>query len=339
MKNACIHPAYLRKLVTRFVADGHDPDVLLAQAKFSWESLQHRESMLSLDQARSVLIACQEVAQSPTLGIEEGRAVQMADHGLLGWLMSSAANLREAMQALNKFSSLRTGIWTDLLLFDDKGAWIVVEPAFPLGDVKALLLDHFAGVMSRIFASISNGPLDLVRYEVPWAPPAWRNAYHAVAGTVVFNAERPAFWLPDEMLDKPNPIASRLDFREAWELCETKLKLVNETKTLGAKLRHLLERTDTDWTDKVALAARVGVSPTTLFRYLRREGVTFSQVKDEVRQKRALWYLEYSTLSIAEIACTLGYATESNFSRAFRRWMGMAPFVYRKIKQHRSAAE
>lgn len=191
--------------------------------------------MLSLEQARLMLVACQQAAGSPTLGIEAGRSVQLADHGPLGWLMSTAATLREALHALNRFISLRTGVWTEVLVFDDQGAWVIVEPAFPLGDVKALLLDYFAGVMSRIIATISNGPLDSVRFEVPWAAPSWCDAYHDVAGTVVFNAKRAAFWLPDELLDKPNPTASRLDFREAWELCEAKLSLVNGAKTLTAK--------------------------------------------------------------------------------------------------------
>lgn len=332
MRSACFHPVYLRKLVARLAAEGHDPETLLAATKFSWDSLQSRESMLSFDQTRQIVLACQNAAGRPTLGLEQGRSIQLADHGMLGWLMSVAANLREALQALDRFSSLRTGVWNDLMVMDDKGAWIVVEPAFPLSDVKAFLLDHFAGVMARLFATISNETLDQVRFEVPWAPPAWRNAYHAVAGTVVFNAERAAFWLPNELLDKANPGASRLDFREAWQLCEAKIELVNQTKTLGGKLRYLLERTDVDWEDKASIAARVGVSTSTLFRYLRQEGTSFLAVKEEVRRRRAEWYLEYSMLPVGEIANRLGYNSESNFSRAFRRWTGMAPLEYRKGK-------
>ena len=45
---------------------------------------------------------------------------------------------------------------------------------------------------------------------------------------------------------------------------------------------------------------------------------------------RALRYLARDGLSVKEVAYNLGFNDASNFSRAFRRWEGVTPKVYRQ---------
>ena len=40
-------------------------------------------------------------------------------------------------------------------------------------------------------------------------------------------------------------------------------------------------------------------------------------------------YLERQELSLDEVAFSLGYAEQSSFGRAFKRWTGMTPQNYR----------
>ncbi|MBB5223430.1 AraC-like DNA-binding protein [Amaricoccus macauensis] len=77
------------------------------------------------------------------------------------------------------------------------------------------------------------------------------------------------------------------------------------------------------------MAEAIGVSERTLARKLSAEGTSFSQVLDEIRRYMAMSYLDDPAFSLAQIAFLLGYADQSAFSNAFRRWTGQSPSRFR----------
>ncbi|EIM24413.1 helix-turn-helix domain-containing protein [Microvirga lotononidis] len=66
-----------------------------------------------------------------------------------------------------------------------------------------------------------------------------------------------------------------------------------------------------------------------LHRHLKAEGSSFRQVTNEVRCEIACWLLARSDLPVSHIAEVLNYAEISAFSRAFHRWTGQSPSVWR----------
>ena len=77
-------------------------------------------------------------------------------------------------------------------------------------------------------------------------------------------------------------------------------------------------------------ADAVGMSVRTLQRRLLHVGLTYSHLLDEVRFETACHLLERSETSLAEIAAALGYGDPANFTRAFLRWTGKTPSVFRR---------
>lgn len=63
----------------------------------------------------------------------------------------------------------------------------------------------------------------------------------------------------------------------------------------------------------------------TLQRRLTQAGLLFEEVVEAVRRERAEELLSESRLSMAQIAQQLGFAEQSSFSRACRRWFGVTP--------------
>ena len=66
-----------------------------------------------------------------------------------------------------------------------------------------------------------------------------------------------------------------------------------------------------------------------LQRKLREQGLSFTQLLDQIRQDLALQHLGQQNLNISELAPLLGYSETSAFSRAFRRWFGVSPRQWR----------
>ena len=58
---------------------------------------------------------------------------------------------------------------------------------------------------------------------------------------------------------------------------------------------------------------------------------------EQVRKDKALRYVADDQYALGEIAFLLGFSELSAFSRAFKRWTGMAPAQYRARHQKASA--
>lgn len=73
------------------------------------------------------------------------------------------------------------------------------------------------------------------------------------------------------------------------------------------------------------VARELGVSVRALQRGLAEHATSFSQIVDDTRIATAQALLADRSLSIAEIALMLGFAEQSAFSRAYKRWTGTPP--------------
>lgn len=78
------------------------------------------------------------------------------------------------------------------------------------------------------------------------------------------------------------------------------------------------------------VARLLGQHPRSLQMALQRQGQTFRGLLDQVRYAEARQQLSLSAQSITDLALHLGYADETAFSRAFKRWSGVAPRHWRK---------
>jgi AraC-like DNA-binding protein len=78
------------------------------------------------------------------------------------------------------------------------------------------------------------------------------------------------------------------------------------------------------------ICKRIGVSRRTLARRLAEEGVTYSDVVNDLRLSLGQHYLQEPERPIAEVAWLLGYGETSAFDRAFRRWTGRTPREIRR---------
>ena len=77
------------------------------------------------------------------------------------------------------------------------------------------------------------------------------------------------------------------------------------------------------------VAKALGIGARTLQRRLADHDVGFSGVLESTRRRLAEGYLADPERSLAEIAYLLGYDEHASFHRAFRRWHGTTPKVYR----------
>jgi AraC-like DNA-binding protein len=77
-------------------------------------------------------------------------------------------------------------------------------------------------------------------------------------------------------------------------------------------------------------ATRLGLRARTLQRHLQSQGISYREIVDTVRRARAETMLAGTATAIGEIATSLGYEEPAHFTRAFYRWHGCSPSVWRQ---------
>ena len=104
------------------------------------------------------------------------------------------------------------------------------------------------------------------------------------------------------------------------------------SRTLGEVLRPYL--LDGQVQNLAEFSAILEVSPRTLQRKLKGNGLTFSALLTQERTRLAMDMLRDRSLSLAEISTALGYSEQSSFTRAFSRTMGIAPGAWQGLYTH-----
>lgn len=83
------------------------------------------------------------------------------------------------------------------------------------------------------------------------------------------------------------------------------------------------------------IADELNKSPQTIRRHLKQEGITFLEIKENVRRDIASDLLIQHDVPIKNIAYRVGFSEPSAFIRAFKNWTGLTPGEYRE--NHRLA--
>jgi AraC-like DNA-binding protein len=93
----------------------------------------------------------------------------------------------------------------------------------------------------------------------------------------------------------------------------------------------LIERLlDTQACTVKQVAAHVCMHERTLQDRLMQEGLSFSLLVDRVRRQRAEIYLSQKGMPMSQVAGLLGFAEQSSFNKACKRWFGVTPRSFRQ---------
>jgi AraC-like DNA-binding protein len=110
------------------------------------------------------------------------------------------------------------------------------------------------------------------------------------------------------------------------------VKYRNEASTSAIIRRRLRNHAPEEWPELDTLAHLLNTSSATLQRRLLAEGTTYQRLKDDLRRDIAIHFFSSSSLTVAEVAARTGFQEVSAFHRAFKKWTGVSPGIYRHNK-------
>ncbi|WP_213033189.1 AraC family transcriptional regulator [Acinetobacter sp. ANC 5054] len=100
---------------------------------------------------------------------------------------------------------------------------------------------------------------------------------------------------------------------------------------LSSQIRkQLVEVSPAEWLELNELALKMNMSEATMQRRLKSEGVSYQQLKNDIRRDTAIEFLTRTDKSLQDISDELNFHEPSAFHRAFKKWTGVSPGAYRQ---------
>ena len=315
-------PTVLRKL-------GADPDKVLAEVGLDTTTFDNPDNLISFA-ARSRLIShCVARTGCGHFGLLVGQEGGLHSLGLVGLLARQAPDVGTALQHIVRYFHLHAQGSMPGVAIEDGMAMMT----FRVYQANTLAIDQIADGALAIEFNIMRtlcGP-DWRAIEVRFAHhrPADVQPFRRFFGAPVrFEAERNAVVFAAEWLDRRTPGVDselRLLLQQQIDALE-----VRHGDDFPARVRSALRSTlITDHSSADQVAKLFSMHSRTLNRRLRIAGTSFRELVDEIRFEIACQSLEYTSLDVNRIADLLNYADASAFTRAFRRWSGTTPALWR----------
>lgn len=269
--------------------------------------------------------------QDDALGLHVGEQIRPGHYGVLGYVAMNCATLGDALNALQRYQALVIDVG-GLAATDHAGQMTLswrLDPGQPL---RQLAEFNLAGLVSfiRWMAGPETAPTR-VDFIYP-APDDLREHRRILACPMRFDQSEYRLTMPLERLSaplaQPDPAMRALMVQQA----ERQLRALQPCVAQPlAQIRRLIAQrleqapVELDW-----MAAQLSTSSRSLQRSLAADGLSLTQIVDEVRRELALVYLKDTELNLTDVAFLLGYSEQSALQRAFKRWTGQTPRQWRQ---------
>lgn len=314
----------LRAVLSVGAEKGLEPKVILARAGIPPEVVDDREARVPTASYLAAIRATGELSRSDRIGVEIAGAMDGAAFGVVGFLVASCANVREAFLRFARY----TRILCDELRFELQESADGAEVVYALDGESDTAPALFELAMTHLVLSTRRGTGGrFAPREVHFRHAAEPRGIPEIIGSPVrFGAARNAVIVDSATLALPlragNPtLLGILDAHVEAILA----KLPREDDVLGVVRAAIRKLVPTGEPSLAAVAKAAGLGARTLQRRLVDRGVTFRQLIDDVRREMAVAELEKGGASVAEVAFALGFSSPSAFHHAFRRWTGKSP--------------
>jgi len=322
-------------------AEIHHLDVpgLLRRVRLSREALADPDARVP---RRACLALWQLVIDGipdPNLGLGMGMSRRTGDHGLVGYTLRFSRTLGESLERLMRYDRLIAEWLRVEVRRAATTAEIVVHTGLGFETLRQAVDAQLAGLVG-LAREITQTNLAPVEVRLPYHGNGDFSEHRAFfRAPLLFDAPEPAIVLRAEDLDRPNPPAEEALARYLDALADQALERLDPEASFTARVRQEITVQLGRGRPSIARVSRhLYMSPRSLQRRLHDEGMTWERLLESLRQESAEQLLRKPNLSVAEVACLLGYADSGAFIRAFRRWRGVPPRAFRAAAGGHSAS-
>lgn len=314
---------------------GGDPARVLERSGLPASFFEDRTSddLISYEQVERLLQTAADMTGCFYFAVLLGSKQDINLLGIIGHVMQHSTDVKTALLELNKHFSLHVKDASTIeletvgenaaLTYKVTGDLKVVRQSNELAMSESMMvLRAVCGTHWKPSAVkfTHKTPVNIIPYRRIFGAPAY------------FNQDETQILFPKEFLNQPilraDPELSKI-LHKHIELLEK-----DSSNNLCIQVETLIRRTlPTGKCSIENIASLMSVHRRTLHRMLKDQGVSFTELLENVRKSIAAERLQSSDLTIIQLADYLGYSDNSAFTRSFKRWYGLTPQQWRKLNR------
>ncbi len=268
----------------------------------------------------------------PDIGLEMGERLTAQDMGVVGHAVAAAPNVQTMLRLMCKYlyvfsqsNTMRLDVGENRAALTYKVTILSAEKIRQDAECSLAYVNN----LIRHHTNIGFKP-QLVEF-VHSRPKSVRRHQQVFGCKVVFGRKSNRLHLGTKELDIPVFTSDPGLLNALRFYLDDRIKVRSETEDITGKIKHLITSSLVNGVpDQKRIAEDLGMSARTLQRRLQDREVVFADLVDEVRYAIARDFVTHSEFSLTDVAMMLGYGELSSFSRAFKRWTGSSPDLFRK---------
>lgn len=271
------------------------------------------------------------------IGLKFGHRLHIAHHGTFGLAILNAVTMRDIIEFVQKYISIRIPYIELSIVEDEREIIILVHDHYWQGNSHRFIIEGMSMAMLNLFYAIKarNNQIAISRLFFDYDEPEYADKYAVFEPVKLsFNQAFSGMAIDKTWADNKLNGSDQLSFMQAVKLCEEEFKLFNDRLTTAGQVRQILLTQVNSIPKLNEVASKLATSSRSLHRELQREGTSFKVIIDQVHANRAKQYLLANNWPVQTVAYTLGYSDTANFRRAFKRWYGCSPIELKK-QQHK----
>lgn len=329
---------FVRQLLDLPDLSVHARQACLAHAGIHADLLAAQQARATTDQFAALyrLVAERVEDESP------GMFSRPLKPGTLKFLSLSVVQAPSLVVALHRFTQFFRLVLDDLrfeLVSTPDKISVLLVPQGTGENMQRFALEVMLKLVHGMASWLAGRKIPLLGIDLAFCAPPYATDYvYLYPGPAHFNQAHTAIhfdrhWLEGPVRQHAGTIRTFLLRAPAdWMFVSFAERLVSHRvrEFLDARLTKVIGLED--------VAKALLMSPRTLARRLDEEGTSFQVIKDELRRDVAIQLLAQTSLTPAEIGMRTGFEDHTTFYRAFKRWTGCSPGVYRKVRVNTSLA-
>lgn len=312
---------------------GLDPAQILQAAKLDAAAIEDPDARISIEQAGALWQKAYELSKDPNLALHAIEVLPFGAYRVIDFLAASAPTIGAAIAKVSDYFPLINDVVRLPYEVGERDVTFRVEAPSRPGLITRPYAEYTLAAVFLRTRLATNQRFPLIRVDFSQPRPADVSEHERIFECPVqFDAPACRLVIAREVWDTPrtgtNPALFAVLDTHARMLLDQRPQDVETVR----RVRHAIEGELRGGNPRLeSVAKQLAMSPRTLQRRLKDEGVVFNDLLDDLRFRAAKTYLAQRDIAGAEVAYLLGFAEPSSFNHAFKRWSGQTPTEYRRL--------
>ena len=269
---------------------------------------------------------------NPAIGIELAEYTNPMVYSSLGIALLCSSTLRRFFHRWERFFEVVSTLESARFEETEYGGYMAELPNVDYSEeTRGVHADAFCAEVVKFVRLIYRPDYSPRRVDLNWEPPAECHLrYREYFGCEIqFGKSLTAVHFDIADLDVPLPSSNASLAFQNDQLARVMQSDVKKDDIQARVYARLIEFLPEGECSRARVARSLYLSESSFQKKLKAVGTSYQELLDRTRTELARHYLGTEGLSISEAAFMLGFTDSSNFSRAFKRWVGVSPSKYR----------